>query len=211
MLSAEDLKKHEPDGDMEVVVATMSKGRLRWFVSYIGDWHLADFDAPADHEFRRVDEHNFEQFLAFMAEGETTSAALHQYFTGFAELFEIFPRDARRIVEEIIPVLYVDADRRFLCVLAYLGGYTEEYLTDAAPEGWRSDICPRLDLIPEDERYWIVNGQDMIKAHVFDWEQRAREAEDRMRRPPASQYVDPGVRDVAARYRKRLRPWWRLW
>ena len=214
MLSASDLKldNNTPEFVQNIIACVNLNGHRRWFVTDATSWHLnapaVHIDLPSDWRagFLSIDEQNLESYLATLTEYETTSRALHAYFVDIAQLFDVYPEEAEDHIWDIYPTLLVDADRRVLCVFFDEYIFSQQFC-DAAPVGWHSLVHSRLDLIPDDDRYWIVDREDMIAKHLFDWTEASCLWDSQ--NPPHQKDASPT--NFAEQYKSRLRPWWKFW
>src|SRR5205807_1298043 len=61
-------------------------------------------------------------------------------------------------VAELCPSLLIDFDRKRLMSLFPEPASFEDYV----PEGWSGEYGNFLDQVPEEQRYWTINGKDVF-------------------------------------------------
>ncbi len=69
----------------------------------------------------------------------------------------------------LIPSLFVDFDRKTL--ISYFPEPTA--FENFVPDGWTSAYRPFYDLIPANERYWIIEGRDLLTDYGTRLEDKA--------------------------------------
>lgn len=156
-----DQKFKELDGVAEIIAVIRSKDQYLWFCSDKTLWlmdykryaHLFD---PNNNDFSGrfdigiLDNSTLEQFVEAMSEYRTSFQELRQLFEShqpvktFDEVYHLFPR------------VLIDFDHTEL-----YSSYSELLqIEQYATEGWKSHYASVLKQIPEELRYWCIDGID---------------------------------------------------
>lgn len=130
----------------------------RWFQAFINsgceDEHLRKMDFSGRFNIPVVDENSSDVFILNMAAHRVSSRDLQG-------LLRAGPLASfRDEVIHLMPSLFVDFDHSFLGSAFYEGGSFEDFV----PKGWHSKYlkCSELlSLIPDQYRYWIIDGVDL--------------------------------------------------
>jgi hypothetical protein len=152
-----------------IVVCARHQGEWLWFQSPVDFWILDQqkwvrgfrnrgLDAPDEYEARFdipiVDQDNADDFLALMAEFGRDRDGLEAELAALGE-------DAQSWwdIAALMPVLWVDFDER--CAYSLFGEGVE--LENYVPAGWTGRFENFYGLIPEAQRYWVIDGVDQVE------------------------------------------------
>lgn len=155
--------------DTTVLVCVRHQGAWLWFQSPVEFWILDQrkwvegfrrhgHDVPEDYQDRFdmpvVDRDEADDFLALMAQFGRDRDDLEAELRGLAE-----PAESWWDVAPLMPVFLVDFDTRTAHSLFGEGVALENYV----PAGWTGTFGNFYPLIPDSERYWVVDGVDQVE------------------------------------------------
>src|SRR5262249_43368742 len=93
------------------------------------------------------------EFLRHLADHRISSEDLRSL------LCTHLPADSREDILEYQPALFVDFDARVLKSL-----YPEpSSFEDFVPDGWKGEYTDFLEDVPAAERYWMLEGRDLLQ------------------------------------------------
>ena len=164
------------DNDIEVVVVMIRyRNRIRWFqsdrefwildyVKWENDFKSSGYEVPERDGTERfgipiVNQATVDKFLEFMHEFEVTKEILRE------ELLIYYPKaKSWWDVGGLFPIMFVDFDSEHVGAFYPNGIPMERYI----PNGWTSrfeDFANEYskDIFPNEEKFWINNGQDLLK------------------------------------------------
>ena len=193
MLDLNDLRKNPPGDCNDVIIGCVCDDRFQWYVSDPGQWRLLGEEFDDAHEF-----------LKLVHRERTTTQTLQSYLAEFAERFDAAEEsEIQDIFRQVFPAFYFGCDRCLAIVFddEVFGAYF------IVPNDWTYKVQPLLSVIPARERFWLIDGTDLFQRYLFDWSQ----AECTFDSSELRRESDNFRTDVASEYRKRRRPWWRLW
>lgn len=191
MLDLNDLRADPPEHCERVVVAGVHNFRFRWYVSDPSDWRLL---AESD---------NTEDFLLTMRDDRTTAQMLQCHLSPFVELFDAADEsEIQDILRDVFPSFYYNFDRKEAVVFVdeVFGAYF------LVPDDWIWKVHASLAVIPDRERYWVIDGTDLIKKHLFDWTQVECTFDSKKARASETETTQ-----IASGYRSKIRPRWCFW
>lgn len=147
---------------LDIVVLTKYKDNYLWFISEREFWYLDyrkyshEFD-PTDNDFKDrfdvavLDEHSFEDFLLRTEEFKFEVTVLKD---DFKKLLPLTDWDSSF---HLFPALFVDFDQKKLFSVYQESISFENYIPTSNWIGVYEDF---YKLIPEEEKYWILDGVD---------------------------------------------------
>lgn len=160
----------EPEYAQNIVVGVLFRGMFAWYITEREYWCL-DYtkyhrvllaaskagilpDASADRfGIPILDEHTAASFLSFIADKQVPASVLSQMMVVRRE------SDEHDDLLDFAPCLCVDFDHR-----QFFSQYPEMIRFERyVPNGWTGSYRNFLSEVPEEERYWIVDGQDLFK------------------------------------------------
>jgi len=151
----------------DVIVAAILDGKLRWYASEKELWildqrkwaeafrcsgHTVSVDDYSDRfDIPVVNENTAAEFLGFLQEDLVTTAHLH-------EMLRNLNLSAWDNFSHLMPSLLVDFQRR------ELNSYYSEPLEfeKYVPDGWGATYAPFFQSIPMADRYWVIDGVDLL-------------------------------------------------
>jgi hypothetical protein len=160
----------EPEYAQNIVVGVIFHNTFAWYVTDRGDWYL-DYtkwdrallasgykNSPlGDHSSRFdiaiLNEETAEDFLTHRADKQVPASALSQMMVARSEA------DQEDELLDFAPCLLVNFDQRQL-----FSQYPEMIRFEAwVPDGWTGAYRDFLPEVPENAKYWIVNGQNLYE------------------------------------------------
>ena len=160
----------EPEYAQNIIVGVTFRNAFAWYVTEREYWYLdytkynhallaAGYDrfVSEDYSFRFhipiLDEHTAERFLSSIADKHVPASALSQMMA------ERRARDEQDDLLDFAPCLLANFDQRQFSSLYPEMIRFEQYV----PDGWSGSYQDFLSEIPEEEKYWIVDGKNMFK------------------------------------------------
>ena len=155
------------DYPLEIIVGVVFRSRWGWYVSEKEDWFLdlrkfarafgEDGDDPEVGAERFgiavLDGESAARFLPFIEDRRGEKAELSDALLGR------MPAASWDDVIEVSPSLLVDFDRR---TLKSMFGEPASF-EDFVPDGWAGERAPFLEEVPEEQRYWVIDGRDYFE------------------------------------------------
>lgn len=160
----------EPGGNENVVVLVKADGRFHYYVTEKELWILNDVmleeywnaigcvtpdpeDRGEKTGFDILDETNVSRFLPVIAQYEVGFEELKEYYNLYLYVMEDEIKADLEDIREILPIFYIDFDRRiFISYYSEPGSY-EKYLPNANWKGYLMEIETDKEIPPE-MRYW---------------------------------------------------------
>jgi hypothetical protein len=160
----------QENDEATILVCARHQSEWLWFQSPIDFWVLDQekwtrgfrergFEVPDDDYAARfgipiVDDDTVDDFLALMAEFGRLREDLEAELGARSE-------SARSWwdIAELMPVFFVDFDAR--CAYSVYGENLE--LEKYVPAGWTGKFENFYGLIPEEQRYWVLDGIDQVE------------------------------------------------
>lgn len=159
----------------EVIVVVRQYGRFSWFRSDRELWVLdlnkwkrdfleGGFEVPESSPSERfgipiVNEVTIDEFITAMQQFRVSKDDLAE------DLVRRLPAASSSWdVNELFPIMFVDADRRHVCAFYSQGIRMERYV----PDGWTSEFEDFLTKYPEEqfpvaEKFWVLDGFDALQ------------------------------------------------
>lgn len=153
----------------DIIVIVKHKGKWQWYVTESIWWFLdlvkfkKTFEAkgyPAGHtdysyrlDIAIVNEETADLFFSKIVDYKVETKELSEYF-------EIADYD---MFYDLRPSVYVDFDKKELFSL-----HPEHFAYEwRVPDGWKGEYDDFTDKVPEEYRYWIIDGENYLEK---DWE-----------------------------------------
>ncbi len=160
----------EPEYAQNIVVGVLFRHVFAWYVTEREYWYLdytkyhrallaAGYAHPISESYADrfymaiVNEHTAELFLSLIAEKCVPARALSQMMVARKA------HDEQNDLLDFAPCFLVNFDQRQFSSLYPEMIRFEHYI----PDGWSGSSRDFLSEVPEEERYWIVDGKDLFK------------------------------------------------
>jgi len=159
----------EPEYAQNIVVGVLFQHSFAWYITTRDYWYLditkykdalrafgyphpilEDYSARFDIAI--LDEHTAESFLVHVVDQRVPASALTQM------MLDRKVHDTYNDLLDFVPCFLVDFDQRQFSSLYPEMIRFERYI----PEGWIGSFRDFLSDVPIEERYWIVNGEDLL-------------------------------------------------
>lgn len=158
--------KYIPEYAENIIVAIRYRDNLSWYIEDKLTWIMdipkelknfkdngydIDYESAVQGRYNIaiLDNDTVDEFLVAISECRTTSEELKEL------LIEDFYEDS---VLSLYPNLYLDFDKKKLVINFPELTSFESYI----PDGWSFSFDDIMDFIPISERYWIIDGEDLI-------------------------------------------------
>ncbi|MBW3598841.1 MAG: hypothetical protein KY475_16395 [Planctomycetes bacterium] len=138
---------------MLLVAGAVSNGGFSWYVSTWDMWMLDKWDAR---------DGGFQCLFTHLQDERSSTAELRN------ALMASLPAKDWADIEHMCPSLFVDFDQRYLCSV-FRGQIAYELAVPAHWSGsydssfWEGNCEDFLDHFPSEDRYWVINGVDVIR------------------------------------------------
>jgi len=184
-----ELERVLTDDWNDFVVAVVFQGEWRWYRTIPEYWFLdlpkwmADFgDAQAsdiaDFRFgvRILDESTAGQFLSAIEHRRQTLESLRLMLKEYLPFLINDEEDegGRLMIRETYPQFLVDFDRREFTSHFTPDNQVDVMFENYVPEGWKGQFAAFIEKVPEEQRYWVIDGEDVYEARlkydpIRDW------------------------------------------
>ncbi|WP_258838349.1 CPCC family cysteine-rich protein [Mechercharimyces sp. CAU 1602] len=149
-----------PEYANRIIVLVKYKGGWNWYVSLKEMWFLdyAVFpDENTDYSQRFhiavVNDKTLEDFLDRVSDYKVSTSQLREFVNDTETKID------RWDLSDLFPSLFVDFDNKHLYSWYPEPASFEHYV----PKGWKGDYVEFFDQVPENKRYWIIDGKDFLK------------------------------------------------
>lgn len=160
----------EPEYAQNIVVGVLFRHAFAWYVTERDYWYLdytkyhrallaAGYAHPISESYADrfhiaiVNEHTAELFLSLIADKHVPARALSQMMLARKA------HDEQNDLLDFAPSLFVNFDQKQL-----FSQYPEMIRFEKyVPDGWSGSYRDFLSEVPEEEKYWIVDGKDLFK------------------------------------------------
>ncbi|HVB25370.1 MAG TPA: hypothetical protein VNG51_25755 [Ktedonobacteraceae bacterium] len=161
----------EPEYAQNIIVGVLFHNTFVWYVTEREYWvldRIKNNRAMLESGYARLisknyadrfhiavlDEHTAERFLSAIADKRVPASALSQM------MLEREASDEDDDLLDFAPCLLVNIDQR-----QFSSQYPEPIRFERyVPDGWTGAYRSFLSEVPEEERYWIVDGKDLFKS-----------------------------------------------
>lgn len=157
---------HNPKYAETIIVLVKYKKTYRWFVTDKEIWFLDLKKLTASYLEKGFEIHNPNDFSDRFGIAVVNENTVEEFLQKISE-FEVSNKELNRIlvqgayshISDMLPSLYVDFDDKKLTSFYPEPASYELYV----PNGWLGKYEQFMEHIPEDYRFWIVNGDNLFK------------------------------------------------
>lgn len=141
-----------PEYAHNIIVGVVFRNQWSWYITEREYWFL-NVEMEDRFGIEVLDETTAAEFFRLIADFRVPSTELSQMLVDLRDSFQ-----HQDEVLEFVPALYVHFDDRLLYSLFPEPMSFERYV----PEGWAGEYRDFLELVPEAERYWMIQGKNFF-------------------------------------------------
>lgn len=162
----------EPQYAENIIVAVIFQGEFRWYVTDKDLW-LLDLNklttAFSDRGYDMSEDDESERFGIRVLSEQTANLFLSHILEYKVEVNDLRQKvleacsgpDNFDCILDVCPVLCVDFDKKELFSLYPEPAAYEDYV----PDGWEGKYEDFTIKIPDNQKYWLINGKDYFKEY----------------------------------------------
>ncbi|KAA8785332.1 hypothetical protein ABIE27_003881 [Paenibacillus sp. 4624] len=149
--------KTEPVYAENTIVGVWFQGVWRWYVTEREYWFL-NIEMEERFGIQVLNEETASAFLQAIQEEQVTAIELRSELHHFRETDPTGDEWFK-----YVPSFLVDFDKRLFFSMFPEPASFEHYM----PDGWIGSYKDFLDMVPEKERYWMVQGKSLFEGNLF--------------------------------------------
>ncbi|GAA0134932.1 hypothetical protein YSY43_17720 [Paenibacillus sp. YSY-4.3] len=142
-----------PEYAQILIVGVVFQNSWTWYITEREYWFL-NIEMEERFGIEVLDESTAETFLHKIEEYKVSTLELTDMIVELKNVFQYYDE-----VLEFLPTIYVDFDKR-----EFYSSFPEPMsFEDYVPEGWIGEYKSFYELVPVEERYWLVDNENLFE------------------------------------------------